>query len=63
MENFTKKPTKSLARGLFSHQDRKKPVIRLALFAGYLVLGAGAVLTLAPILWMLLGSFKAPDEI
>ena len=69
MENVTAAPqnlkAKALprARGVFSHQDRKKPAVKLILLLGGLVLTAGALLTLAPIVWMVLGSFKTPEEI
>jgi len=63
MQDPVKRPTKTRARGLFSHQDRKKPVVRLTLFLGFLLLSLGSLLTLAPIVWMVLGSFKTPGEI
>lgn len=50
-------------RGLFSHQDRKKAATKLLLVFGTLVLVVGALITLAPIVWMVLGSFKTPAEI
>jgi ABC-type glycerol-3-phosphate transport system permease component len=50
-------------RGLFSHQDRKKASVKLLLFASTILLIVGALLTLAPIVWMVLGSFKTPAEI
>lgn len=67
MENFevtvqAKKPI-TISRGVFSHQERKKKSVKLALVAGTLLLLMGGILTLAPILWMILGSFKSPDEI
>ena len=67
MENFTTtvqnaKSTRG-ARGVFSHQDRKKKNVKLALIMGTLLLTAGAMVTIAPLVWMLLGSFKSPAEI
>ncbi len=50
-------------RGLFSHQDRKKAAVKLLLMLGTLALVVGALVTLAPIAWMLLGSFKTSAEI
>src|ERR1035441_10257284 len=50
-------------RGIFSHQDRKKGPVKLALFFSSVFLALGALVTLAPILWMILGSFKTPSEI
>lgn len=67
MENFAETiqiaKLKQGPRGLFSHQDRKKGSIRFVLFLGTLLLILGAVVIVAPILWMVLGSFKAPGEI
>ncbi len=51
------------ARGLFSNQDRKKKGNQLLLMVSFLMLALGALVTLAPILWMVLGSFKTPAEI
>jgi multiple sugar transport system permease protein len=50
-------------RGLFSNQDRKRGSVRLFLLVCTVLLSLGAVLTVAPILWMVLGSFKTPAEI
>lgn len=50
-------------RGLFSYQDRRKTAVRLFLVFSTLFLALGALVTLAPILWMVLGSFKTPSEI
>jgi ABC-type glycerol-3-phosphate transport system permease component len=67
MENFTlavqRQKAKATPRGLFSHQDRKKKSIQVGLFFGVLFLILGGLVTLAPILWMVLGSFKTPAEI
>jgi ABC-type glycerol-3-phosphate transport system permease component len=63
MEKTTQRKGRVLARGLFSYQERKKPAVRLLLFGGFLVLCGGALLTLAPIVWMALGAFKTPAEI
>ena len=67
MENFNPSTqtakTKMTARGLFSHQDRKKTKVKLTLFLGTLFLALGALATIAPLVWMLLGSFKSPSEI
>lgn len=54
---------KARARGIFSHQDRKKASVQLSLFAATLLLIVGALVMLAPIVWMVLGSFKTPSEI
>jgi multiple sugar transport system permease protein len=51
------------ARGLFSPQDRKKKSIQFLLFCSFILLSLGALVTLAPILWMVLGAFKTPAEI
>jgi ABC-type glycerol-3-phosphate transport system permease component len=50
-------------RGLFSHQDRKKASVKFLLFLCTILLTVGALLILAPIVWMVLGSFKTPAEI
>ncbi|HET9870161.1 MAG TPA: carbohydrate ABC transporter permease [bacterium] len=50
-------------RGLFSPQDRRNPRVRLFLGLGTLFLFLGALVTLAPILWMVLGSFRSPEEL
>ncbi len=63
MANPTTVQVKPRVRGLFSHQDRKKPAVRLALLSGSLLMWVGAVATVAPIAWMVLGSFKSPLEI
>ena len=54
---------KTTVRGIFSHQDRKKMKVKLALALGTLFLAAGAIVSTAPIFWMFLGSFKSPAEI
>lgn len=56
-------PKPKQARGLFSHQDLKKASVKLLLVVCTLVLILGALVTLAPIAWMVLGSFKTPSEI
>ncbi len=66
MENLTLAPNtgaKPMVRGVFSHQDRKKASGRLFLLGATLLLFLGALITLAPIVWMVLGSFKTPAEI
>ncbi len=67
MENFITttmpKAKPKQARGVFSHQDRKKGSVRLFLFLGAVLLALGALVILAPIVWMVLGSFKTPAEI
>jgi ABC-type glycerol-3-phosphate transport system permease component len=67
MENFVTvvqgKGKAKQARGLFSAQDRKKKPIKLLLAVSFIFLTVGALITLAPILWMVLGSFKTPSEI
>ncbi|MGH7738764.1 MAG: carbohydrate ABC transporter permease [bacterium] len=50
-------------RGLFSPQDRRDPKVRLFLTLGNLVLFLGALVMIAPLLWMVLGSFKTPGEL
>ena len=67
MENFSaaaqpQKP-KPGARGVFSHQDRKKKSVLVALSLGTLLLALGSLVTIAPLVWMVLGSFKSPGEI
>jgi multiple sugar transport system permease protein len=51
-----------ISRGLFSYQDRKKNTTRLLMTGGMVLLTLGALITLAPIFWMLIGSFKTPVE-
>jgi len=67
MEQFNAAPNRvkrnSSNRGIFSPQDRKKPAIKLFLSLGTVFLVAGAFLMLAPIVWMVLGAFKTPQEI
>lgn len=67
MDNFTDAPqsvgAKTMPRGVFSHQDRKKTSVKLLLLFGTFLLTVGALVTLAPIIWMFLGSFKTPSEI
>jgi multiple sugar transport system permease protein len=66
MESFTAAQStkvKATARGLFSRQDRKNPFTRLILAGGTLILALGAAAMVAPIFWMILGSFKTPSEI
>jgi ABC-type glycerol-3-phosphate transport system permease component len=50
-------------RGIFSHQDRKKASVKAALFASTVILMLGGLMIIAPIIWMVLGSFKTPGEI
>ncbi len=66
MENFnatvqSAKP--KAARGLFSNLDRKKKPIKVTLILGTLLLTMGSAATVAPLVWMALGSFKSPAEI
>ncbi|HUO58834.1 MAG TPA: carbohydrate ABC transporter permease [bacterium] len=56
-------PTKPNQRGVFSRQDRKRRDVQLVLFSGTVLLLLGGVVTLLPIIWMVLGSFKEPSEI
>ncbi len=67
MENFVTvvqgKGKVKQARGLFSSLDRKKKRVQLLLTGSFVFLALGALITLAPILWMVLGSFKTPSEI
>ncbi|HVZ81386.1 MAG TPA: carbohydrate ABC transporter permease [bacterium] len=67
MENgpvvFEKTKAPPASRGLFSHQDRKKASVRLMILLGTLLLVAGAVVVMLPVLWMVLGAFKTPAEI
>jgi len=51
------------ARGLFSPQERKNPKVKMILILGSFVLFFGALVSIAPIIWMVLGSFKTPAEI
>jgi multiple sugar transport system permease protein len=55
--------SRTAQRGLFSHQDRKRGSVRFFLLLCTLLLSLGAVFIIAPILWMVLGSFKTPAEI
>jgi multiple sugar transport system permease protein len=50
-------------RGLFSPQDRRNPKVRLFLTMATLGLFLGALVMVAPILWMVLGSFRTPEEL
>ena len=50
-------------RGLFSPQDRRNPKVRLFLTLATLGLFLGALVMVAPILWMVLGSFRTPEEL
>ncbi len=50
-------------RGLFSPQDRRSASVRLFLALGNLGLFLGALVIISPILWMVLGSFKTPEEL
>ncbi|HVM31714.1 MAG TPA: carbohydrate ABC transporter permease [bacterium] len=50
-------------RGLFSPQDRRNPKVRVFLGLTTLFLFIGALVTVAPILWMVLGSFRTPEEL
>lgn len=52
----------SQVRGLLSKKDRKDPAVRFAVLGAYAILLAGALATLAPLLWMVLGSFRTPEE-
>lgn len=67
MENFqttvqmNKSPTSY--RGLFSYQDRKRISIKIGLIFAMLLLVGGTLVTIAPIIWMVLGSFKSSAEI
>src|SRR5579863_8745133 len=62
-ESLRQTKIKAGPRGLFSHQDRKKKSVKLVLLLGTLLLTLGGLLTVAPIVWMFLGSFKTPAEI
>ena len=61
LANLPVKPRQ--ARGVLSFQDRKKPKIKGLLAFGMILLTAGGLVTLAPLVWMFLGSFKTPAEI
>src|ERR1700722_20219288 len=50
-------------RGLFSPQDRRNPKVKVFLVTGNILLFIGALVTISPILWMVLGSFKTPQEL
>ncbi len=56
-------PTAPKVRGLFSPQDRRNPKVKLFLALGNLGLFVGALIVISPILWMVLGSFKTPEEL
>jgi multiple sugar transport system permease protein len=64
--NKTKAPqprTTGSNRGLFSFQDRRKTSTQAILAFGIFLLITGAIVIVAPIFWMFLGSFKSPAEI
>ena len=62
-ESLQQTKIKARPRGLFSPQERKKKSIKWVLALGTLFLILGGILTIAPIVWMVLGSFKTPAEI
>jgi len=62
-EQTLKLAPRPIQRGLFSHQERKSPKTRVLLLMGGLLLLLGALFTLAPILWMVLESFRVPQEV
>jgi multiple sugar transport system permease protein len=52
----------SAGRGLISIKDRKDPHVRFLLLFGWLMLAGAALLCLAPIIWMVIGSFRSASE-
>ncbi len=50
-------------RGLFSRTERKSVQAKLFLFFAFLALAVGALVTIAPLAWMLLGCFRTPSEL
>lgn len=52
----------SQVRGILSRRDRRDPAVRFWVMVAYVVLVGGAILTLAPLVWMLMGSFRTPEE-
>ena len=69
MESFNEtiqtpgRKTSSRVRGVFSNIDRKKPLVKIFLMFATLVLLLGSLAIIAPVVWMVLGSFKTPAEI
>lgn len=59
----TTQTNKTFLRGIISGQDRKRNRGRFFLLISSIILCLGAIVILAPILWMILGSFKSPEEI
>lgn len=52
----------SAGRGLLSAKDRKDPKIRWVMALGWCVLFLAALLCLAPVAWMVAGSFRTASE-
>ncbi len=52
----------SQVRGILSRRDRRDPALRFWIMVAYAVLVAGALVTLAPLVWMVLGSFRTSEE-
>ncbi len=52
-----------VTRGLLSVKEKRKPLVRLMLTLGSLLLVLGALAMIAPVVWMLLGSLKTSEEI
>jgi ABC-type glycerol-3-phosphate transport system permease component len=62
MEPVKSAAGESRVRGILSLKDRRHPTVRFGLAVAYAALIAGALLTLAPVLWMFLGAFRTPGE-
>lgn len=61
--SFEKTKVITASRGLFSHQERRKAPVKLMILLGTLLLLAGALVVMLPVIWMVLGAFKTPAEI
>ncbi len=53
----------SAGRGLLSSKDLRDPKVRLLLMGGRVLLWAAALVTMAPIAWMVLSSFRTASEL
>ena len=56
-------PGSSAGRGLLSPKERRDTRVRLGLTLGSLLLLAVSLLTVAPVAWMILGSFRSAAEL
>jgi len=50
-------------RSLFSRTELKQSKNKLLLFLAFLALGVAALITVAPLAWMILGCFRTPGEL